>query len=231
MTENNFIEVLNYNNNSVAVEGVDPQKGHLFTPAQDGEPTMIPMTMTEIKYINSHCDAFRNGTLRFRADEEDKIYETLGIKKSDILFQEVIDDAIRHPNAEKLNKLIAIKSVSVFERVRGAYYSMVNAGEDLSVKVGRLIDLRYKELRAGKLHTELVVTENDGTATSKQNAEMDELRKQIAEQNKQLNEYKELFEKMLAQMGGTAALSAENVDNNTEKPRGRKKKVAIVTEE
>ena len=60
---------------------------------------------------------------------------------------------------------------------------------------------------------------------------MDELRKQVAEQNKQLNEYKELFEKMLAQMGGTAALSAENVDNNIEKPRGRKKKVAIVTEE
>lgn len=76
--------------------------------------------------------------------------------------------------------MIDIKDGAQFERIRGRFYRMTNAGEDLSTKVKRLIDERYKELRAGKRNSELSVVPATKSADNVQ-AELETAKNQMAE--------------------------------------------------
>lgn len=154
--EKKFIDVLNCDDNVVTISSLNG-KGYTFEPGSVEEPCVIPIPPEEIMYMNSTCSAFKNGVLRFRPEEQNEIFEAIGVKGDDVLFIEDIDDAILNPTVENLQRMIDIKDGAQFERIRGRFYRMTNAGEDLSTKVKRLIDERYKELRAGKRNSELSV--------------------------------------------------------------------------
>lgn len=154
--EKKFIDVLNCDDNVVTVSSLN-NKGYTFEPGNVNEPCVIPVPPEEIQYMNSVCNAFKNGVLRFRPEEQEEIFNALGIKGDSVLFIEDIDDAIINPTVENLQRMIDIKDGAQFERIRGRFYYLTNAGEDLSTKVKRLIDERYKELRAGKRNSELSV--------------------------------------------------------------------------
>ena len=61
------------------------------------------------------------------------------------------------PNADYMTRILNITESSQFERVRGRYYFLTNNGVDIQMKVGKLVEARYKEIAAGKLHTSLSV--------------------------------------------------------------------------
>ena len=116
--------------------------------------------------------------------------------------------------------MIDIKDGAQFERIRGRFYRMTNAGEDLSTKVKRLIDERYKELRAGKRNSELSVVPATKSADNVQ-AELETAKNQMAEMQKQM-------QAMMAQMQSIMMAGAQPVaqDSSAEKSavkRGRKK--------
>lgn len=214
--EKKFIDVLNCDDNVVTISSLNG-KGYTFEPGSVEDPCVIPIPPEEIMYMNSTCSAFKNGVLRFRPEEQNEIFKAIGIKGDDVLFIEDIDNAILNPTVENLQRMIDIKDGAQFERIRGRFYRMTNAGEDLSTKVKRLIDERYKELRAGKRNSELSVVPAAKSSTDAQ-AELEAAKNQIVEMQKQMQE-------ALAQM--QAVMSARPVAQDTpvEKTtkRGRKK--------
>ena len=199
--EKKFIDVLNCDDNVVTVSSLN-NKGYTFEPGNVNEPCVIPVPPEEIQYMNSVCNAFKNGVLRFRPEE-----------------QEDIDDAIINPTVENLQRMIDIKDGAQFERIRGRFYYLTNVGEDLSTKVKRLIDERYKELRAGKRNSELSVVPAAKSAPADVQAELEAAKNQLAEMQKQMQA---ALAQMQAMMAGVQPVAQDTPVEKTIK-RGRKK--------
>lgn len=210
--EKRFIDVLNCDDNIVAVRGLN-NRGYLFEPGTLEDPFVIPIEPADIKYIHSGSRAFRNGVLRFRAEEQDEIYEALGIAQEQPLFTEQIEDILLNPTAGTLTRLVEIASSGEFERVRRCYYYLVNSGKDISNKVRVLIEKRYEELRAGRLHTALSVT----PAADKETDAAREIQGLRAE----LAEYKDLVQSLLKKMNTTSDIPAED-SQVVKRPRAKK---------
>lgn len=216
--EKRFIDVLNCDDNVVTISSLNG-KGYTFEPGSVEEPCVIPIPPEEIMYMNSTCSAFKNGVLRFRPEEQNEIFEAIGIKGDDVLFVEDIDDAILNPTVENLQRMIDIKDGAQFERIRGRFYRMTNAGEDLSTKVKRLIDERYKELRAGKRNSELSVVPAT-KSTDKVHEELETAKSQMAEMQKQMQA---MMVQMQAMMAGAQPVTQDNSVEKAVVKRGRKK--------
>jgi hypothetical protein len=214
--EKKFIDVLNCDDNVVTISSLNG-KGYTFEPGSVEDPCVIPIPPEEIMYMNSTCSAFKNGVLRFRPEEQNEIFKAIGIKGDDVLFIEDIDNAILNPTVENLQRMIDIKDGAQFERIRGRFYRMTNAGEDLSTKVKRLIDERYKELRAGKRNSELSVVPAAKSSTDAQ-AELEAAKNQIVEMQKQMQE---ALAQMQAMMSARPVAQDTPVEKTTK--RGRKK--------
>ena len=125
--EKKFIDVLNCDDNVVTISSLNG-KGYTFEPGSVEDPCVIPIPPEEIMYMNSTCSAFKNGVLRFRPEEQNEIFKAIGIKGDDVLFIEDIDNAILNPTVENLQRMIDIKDGAQFERIRGRFYRMTNAG-------------------------------------------------------------------------------------------------------
>lgn len=217
--EKKFIDVLNCDDNVVVISSLN-NKGYTFEPGNVEEPCVIPIPPEEIQYMNSTSSAFKNGVLRFRPEEQNEIFDALGIKGNDVMFVEDIDDAIVNPTVENLQRMIDVKDGAQFERIRGRFYRMTNLGEDLSTKVKRLIDERYKELRAGKRNSELSVVPVTKPVENVQ-AELDLAKSQMAEMQKQMAAM------MLQMQGLMDSQNASDVSaEKTTAKRGRKKSTA-----
>jgi len=214
--EKKFIDVLNCDDNVVTISSLNG-KGYTFEPGSVEEPCVIPIPPEEIMYMNSTCSSFKNGVLRFRPEEQ--IFKAIGIKGDDVLFIEDIDDAILNPTVENLQRMIDIKDGAQFERIRGRFYRMTNAGEDLSTKVKRLIDERYKEIRAGRRNSELSVIPVTKPVDNVQ-AELEAAKNQLAETQKQMQA---ALAQMQAMMAGVQNVVSDNSVEKTTVKRGRKK--------
>lgn len=216
--EKKFIDVLNCDDNVVTISSLNG-KGYTFEPGSVEEPCVIPIPPEEIMYMNSTCSAFKNGVLRFRPEEQNEVLKAIGVKGDDVLFVEDIDEAILNPTVENLQRMIDIKDGAQFERIRGRFYRMTNAGEDLSTKVKRLIDERYKELRAGKRNSELSVVPATKPVDNVQ-AELEAAKSQLAEMQKQMQA---ALAQMQSMMAGAQPVPKDSSAEKAVVKRGRKK--------
>ena len=216
--EKKFIDVLNCDDNVVTISSLNG-KGYTFEPGSVEEPCVIPIPPEEILYMNSTCSAFKNGVLRFRPEEQNEVFKAIGVKGDDVLFVEDIDEAILNPTVENLQRMIDIKDGAQFERIRGRFYRMTNAGEDLSTKVKRLIDERYKELRAGKRNSELSVVPATKPVDNVQ-AELEAAKSQLAEMQKQMQA---ALAQMQSMMAGAQPVPKDSSAEKAVVKRGRKK--------
>ena len=116
--------------------------------------------------------------------------------------------------------MIDIKDGAQFERIRGRFYRMTNAGEDLSTKVKRLIDERYKELRAGKRNSELSVVPAAKSAPADVQAELETAKNQMAEMQKQMQA---MMAQVQSMMAGAQTVVQDSSAEKTAVKRGRKK--------
>lgn len=178
----------NYNTSKLIVGLRD--RAEIMDGGRRDEPTVFPFTMNELQQINSNSPLIKCGYLIPRDDIKEYIYETLRIPDwQNILTDEQIEQIVLHPTVEGLQKLININNSMYFERVYGAYMGLKCIQAPISANVIRLIEGRYKELQRGKITSEFTVTERD-VASLKQfedsavNNEVEDLKKQLAEQQK-----------------------------------------------
>lgn len=225
MKETEKISVLNYNENRVSVS-VAPDKNYSFEPSVDGvTPTVIPMTIDEIRYANNSA-AFKNGLLFFDPKKEEEVYEELNITNwKDILSNKDIEDILVRPTYDGLSKIIAINNISVFERVRAMFHKLKQEGDtDISVRVEQIIDTRYSELSNKKIHSEIVLTKKDVPEVVN-SQEVDELKAQNAAMQEQMVQ----MQKMIEQMMKAQSSSTEKIEEKKEpvkKTSGRPKKTS-----
>lgn len=171
------ISVLNYNENCVYVK-TEPQKSVKIEASENGEPSVIPLTLDEIKFINN-SSAFKTGNLEFPEDIEDELYETLRIDKSKVLKLSEIKDIILNPTKDGLNKILSITSLSDFDRVRGQFQKLKNDGYKLTLDVADLIERRTKELFDNKIKSNLII--ESVTPVAQNEERIKELEQQIEE--------------------------------------------------
>lgn len=222
--ETEKISVLNYNENRVSVE-VAPNRSYSFEPSQDGKtPTVIPMTIDEIRYANN-SSAFRNGTLFFDKSKEEDVYKELNIDNwKDILTNSDIEDIILHPSFDGLQKLVGIKDTAAFERVRAVFHKLKQDGShDVSVRVAQIINTRYKELLNRKIHTSIQLTKKDIPEVMR-NEEMDEIKAQNAAMKEQVEQMQKLIEQMMASQQKSVSVSED--EKPVKKSPGRPKKTS-----
>lgn len=195
INENKLINVLNYNENPVAIK--THVREYLCQSAEHDAPSITPLTFSEIESLNSNSNAFKIGTLRFPTEIEKDVYEALRITDwEEILTNKDIEDIILHPSLSGLTKLIEIKNVQLFERVRGVFFSLKNTNQyDISTRVERIVNARYKELCNKQIKTDILLSTKD-TNTAITNEEVDALK----EQNLALQEQMEKMQKMMEQM-------------------------------
>lgn len=206
------INVLNYNENRVSLM-VSPEKAYSFDPSIDGvTPTVIPLTMDEVKYGNN-SNAFKSGTLFFEKSQEEDVYEALNIPNwKDILRNEDIRDIILHPTYDGLSKIITIEDGTMFERVRGVYHKLLSEGtNDISVRVEQIIKTKYKELVNGHIKTAIKLTKKDFNDNTANNAEIKALKEQNESLQEQISQLKGLIESMAASKNNG---DGENIKSN-----------------
>jgi len=228
LRETDKFKVYNYNESRVSVE-VAPQKFYSFLPSSDGiTPTVIPMSLDEIRYANNSA-AFRLGLLFFDKNDEDALYEELGISNyTDILKNADIEEIILKPTFEGLKRIVDIKELSVIERVLTVLFKLdADGSHDISSRARQIIDTRHYEISHG-IKSQIQLTKNDVPVVKSE--EVDALK----EQNKLMQQQLEQMQKMMAQlMANQNAMATTTPQTDTasetveEKPkRGRTKKTA-----
>lgn len=212
ITDATIINVYNYADNPFSLPTHGNPEGYWFEPATNDEPSVFPISFSEIKIANSASQVFREGWLRFDAEVEEYVYKALKINNwEDILSDKEIEKIILLPNKEKLEKLVTITSLSIFDRIRGVLVRLQNAGiYDISQRVVDVINYRYQELYRNKRKSEIVIhkTKQEMIEEVKGDVIAEELEKAKAELEKQIR----------------AEIQAEmQIESKTKKP-GRPKK-------
>ena len=222
------INLLNYNENVVTVS--TRHDSYTIEPAIDSEtPTVFPLTIDEIVYINGNSVAFKNGILRFPEDIEEEVYETLlNIHNWRELFTiKEVEDIILHPTVDGLKRLVGIKDSGIFDMVRGVFTRLKNTTDsDISLRVQDIIKARSDELRRGIRNTGIVIKAKDATV-SVASGEVDALKKQNDELRAQMENMQKMMEQMMTMQGNSDMAKDNNTDeteNAQPKKAGRPKK-------
>lgn len=174
--------MLNYNENCVYIT-VAPKRSIKVEPAHEGEPSTLPLTLDEIRYVNN-TSAFKSGTLEFPSDLEDELYEELRIDKSKVLKLRDIKDILLNPSKDGLVKILSITSLADFDRVRGQFQKLKHDGYKLTLDVADLVDKRTKELFSGKTKSNFLIEEVN--LENQNQKRVDELERQLAEMKEML---------------------------------------------
>jgi len=164
ITDSSVINVLNYSDSIVSIATNIRPEGYLFEPAMNEQQSFaIPLSFAEIRIVNSQSAIFREGKLYFDKEYEEEVYKKLGIYDwENILSDTQIRDTILKPTKDKLEKIIKINSLSMFDRIRGMLILMRNTGMyDISMRVIDVINYRYQELYKGKKQTEIIINETN----------------------------------------------------------------------
>lgn len=179
-----MITVLNYMPCSIIVNS--NVTSYKFEPCTNGVPSVQIIPYSEIKVVNSTSNIFREGYLFFEHENKKELYESLGIKEWQlILSQEDIENIILNPTKEGLQRLINVKTVSYFERIRGVFSKLRKSGTyDISIRAQNIIEMRYKELRSGVINTKILI---NPIASSAIDDSIDALKEQIEELKMQLS--------------------------------------------
>lgn len=176
-----------YNECPFQVNLIGQRRDYIFPPCMDGEPTMNFVDFEEIEFAHSRGKVFTIGLLTFAEEDREGMYQALGIKdwKNTVWTNEDIEDIIMNPSLDKMQRVIDIKDIITFERVRGMMVRFMNEKRDVSQNVINLVNARYRELNAGNMTSKIVIRPAD----VEQNVSKDEvadLKRQLAEMQKMM---------------------------------------------
>lgn len=157
-------------------------ESYVFEPCSTDNPIILPMSLGEVKEVHSKSRIFVDGWLSFEDDVKAEIYKYLKIKNSeDILNQIEIMNCIISGTKDDVAKLINIKSKGYFERVYGVYNALKQSNMyDISMRVAKAIEYRYKELQRGIINTQIELS--DSFKTDNKDETITQQKETIAEQ-------------------------------------------------
>lgn len=189
------IIVLNYNENQVCVDGSN--ENYNFRASNGIDPTINIMPMKELQFINSNTQIIKTGWLTFEDEFKEEIYKELRIANwEDILSHSDIEEILRNPTIDSLQKIIDITDSTYFDRVRMVMFRLINDGEDITTKVKSVVEDRYKELNRKIRKSNIKLSSKDINNISSDKAK--ELEQQNVLLQAQLDEMKTMLAQMMA---------------------------------
>ena len=226
MKSNEIINVYNYSDSPIILPTNSNPRGYVFEPSlSEDTPSVIPLPLDEIKMANTRSNIFREGYLRFEKEVEEEVYNELKIVNwKDILSTPEINDIILHPTKERLEKVIALKTLSAIDRVREQLVVMKNSGVfDISERVVKLINARYRELYNGKVTTKIKVykTQQEEDIEKQNDLRKEAVAKALAEERKKIEA--EVRAEIEAELKGKTEEKTEEKKTTPRKPRQPKK--------
>ena len=189
MSYRNKKDIRVFNECPFQVNLVGQRREYIFPPCMDGEPTMNFVDFDEIEYAHSRWNTFRIGLLTFNEEDQEGMYEALGIKnwRDTVWFNKDIEDTIMNPTMEKMQRIINIREMIALERVRGMMVRFINEKRDVSQNVIRIVNARFRELNANNLTSKIVLQANEIEAKPVME-DVNELKRQNAEMQKMMKE-------------------------------------------
>lgn len=180
---NNAIRV--YSELPFQINLVGQHREYVFPASVNGEPSMNFVDWADIEYAHSRGNIFSTGLLVFDESDREEIYNELRIKdwKKKIWYDKDIVDAIENPTLDKIQRIIDIKDLITFERVRGKVVYYTNNNMNISQKVVSIVNARYRELTTGILGSKIVIKPADVEQTVTAD-EVEDLKKQLAHMQK-----------------------------------------------
>lgn len=195
---------------------IAPGKTCVVEAAIDGNPTTLPLTWDEIVYANN-SNVFKSGSLEFQSNIENDIYNELGIVKENVLKYKEIKEILLHPDKNGLQKILKIKTLSDFDRVRGIFQKLKFEGYSITLDVNNLVKKRTEELFLGKSTSSILVDDTQNESSDS---------KKVQELEKQLEEMKAMMETLLKSNNEIENLPiTEDMKNTQVKKAGRPKKI------
>lgn len=225
--DNQNIKVLNYQTSPVTAK--TSNREYLFDGAIDGVPSVFYMSFRDIEYINSRSSVFRTGLLVFDQEQQNEIYTALNIPNWEeiVLFEEIIEDMILSPTEDNLKKIVAIKDIAVFERIRGKLVFFINQGtHDISNKVTDVINQRFKEINSGVSKSKIIF-KKEVKQVPIENEEVKQLKEQLAQMQEMMSKMMETKPSIVNNQEDNTEISdspsgnATIVETNTKKSAGR----------
>ena len=174
--------VLNYSTSPVSI-AINRYDNVLVEGSTDGEPTIYPLTIDEIIYVNNATKAIKCGLLRFEECDQEELYNVCRIKNwQEILTNEQIEYILTHPNMENMQQILDIKDSVYFNRIYGTFIGLRNSGTGLSSKIEQIMALRYRELANGQTKTNVVISPTtNSSATDERDAKIKNLEQELAQ--------------------------------------------------
>lgn len=180
LKKKDYIRVYNHSSSPVILSMRDKQE--TVEPKNENDtPGYVDVSWNDVYFINDRTNTFKHGLLRFAKDDEEAMYEALGIFDwADILFEEVIEDIVLHPTLERLQRIVDTTSISIIERAKSVMTLLNNQDVDVSAKVTKIINIRRAELSQGKRRSDISLSPKEIHKAADKN-EVTELKNEIAE--------------------------------------------------
>jgi len=138
---------------------------------ETGEPSRTLVHFEDILRAHTQGSLIKTGLVFFEKECEAEIYEELRIPNwENIWHREDIKEALLNPTIDKLQRIIDGRERSVFERIRGVYTGLINAGYDVPRKTRDVIENRFVEWQNNLSTSKIVLkpkTAEDGAAEAK----------------------------------------------------------------
>lgn len=229
ITNNTIINVCSYTPSTIIAS--TSVQDYIFEPCMTDNPIILPMSAVEVKEIHSKSSIFVDGYLTFEDELKEDMYNFLKINDwKNILNQLEIMNCIVSGRRDDILKLISIKSKGYFERVYGVYIALKQSNRyDISMRVAKAIEHRYKELQQGIVKTQIELVDTFNNVEDDKDriiAEKEELLKENAEKvsalEQKIIELSALMEKMQEQNSNTTNTPTSETQETSPQRRGRK---------
>ncbi len=182
------IKVYNYGYSPICL--TTHNKSILFESMKDGVPCVLPLLFEDIEYINATTPVIRTGLIEFDKSQRSELFKALDIEayEEKAFFQSELEDAILHPTADFLIKVVNCCDAQTIGRIKGALIGLINTHQyDISERASKVIIDRYNEIMDGKIRTEISVKKIEkAVAANVQTEVVDALQKQIEELKAQM---------------------------------------------
>lgn len=224
----NNINVLNYNQNPIFVDDTN-RNSYKFAASRDGiRPSINTLTINEVKAIYNNSELFQTGWLTFEDEYKEAVFTELRVNDwKDILSNSDIVEILTHPTTDGLQKIIDIKEVTYFDRVRIELLKLIQDDAPIIAKVKDIVDVRHRELQDRKRNSEITIKEKDipvviDDAKAKElEAQNIALQSQLDAQKEQMEKQTALMEELMKKLASIENNASTATSSATKKPVGR----------
>lgn len=148
---NGKIKVYNYELSPVGFPSQYNQNGIFIRGRSEDEEFVVErVALDDIEAENTKSDLFKVGRLRFNPNEEDEIYQLLGIEdKENIKSDKELINLLQNDSIENIKWISNLKSSTLLLRMKSLLFSMERNGNIPPHNISSVVNERCNELKYG----------------------------------------------------------------------------------